>query len=104
MVEYITYKGQTYPFRISYIALKKFEAETGKTIDQTIGRGSMQHLDTLLYHAMVVGHRMLDRKMELNKKDIEWVLDESMGEFQEKMLKFFPDLTDAQGEAGDEKK
>jgi len=88
MVEFIAYKGSIYPIRISYFALKNFQKETGKEIDQV--DADMSLLEVLLWFSLVAGHKAQDKTLELKREEVEFILDESMNEFIEKMSLFFP--------------
>lgn len=85
MVEYITYKKTKYPVRISYMALKHFRQEAKELypensveINDSMDLGLFE---ILLYFAMLAGHHALDQEMVLERKDMEYVLDESLTEF-----------------------
>ena len=87
-VKYLTYNGEKWPIRISYYAIKKFEEETKKSIseiDTDIGL-----LEILLWYGLIAGHTAEKRPMTLKKEEMEFILDESMTEFNELILSFFP--------------
>lgn len=99
IVQYIGYKDEKYPVRISYYALKKFQEETGKEIEELDKDISL--LEPLLWYALVAGHQAENKPMTLKREDIEFMLDESLDEFNLAMLSFFPTST---GEATSDKK
>jgi hypothetical protein len=101
LVEYITYRGEKFPVRISYYCIKKFQEETGKSIEELDKDISL--LEVLLYHGLVAGAKAENVPMTLKKEDMEFVLDESMNEFNEILMSFFP-LAEPNTDIKDKKK
>jgi hypothetical protein len=97
MVEYITYKNEKYPIRVSYFAVSMTKSETGKAIDNL--EEDITLLEPMLFYSLESGHRALDKNFTLKREDIKWMLDECWLEFTEKIGKFFP-----KGNANIEKK
>lgn len=94
MVQYINYKGEKYPVRISYYAIKKLKDE-GKNIqlgvdDQSLASMDAEILEILLYHSLIAGAKAENKEMELPREEMEWVLDECMLEFIKLLPLFFP--------------
>jgi len=88
-MDYLNYKGVNYPVRVSYYALKQFQAETGKgieTIDQ-----DMSNLEVLLYHALVAGSKAENKELPLKREEMEFVLDELLAEFNKILMSSFPE-------------
>ncbi len=87
-VQTISYQGQELPVRISYYCIKKFTEETGKDLDAIDTDVSL--LEVLLWYGLVAGHKAEGKDFLLKREDMEFVLDESMLEFNEIMMNFFP--------------
>jgi len=88
MVQHITYKGEKWPIRISYFAIKKFQEETGKEISEI--DSNISYLETLLWYGFVAGHNAVNKELILKREEMEFILDESMNEFNEVILSSFP--------------
>lgn len=93
MVEYITYKGKKYAFRVSYYALKKTVDELKeKGIDSSMNNilnGDLSVYEPLLYYSLVSGAKATDKELDLKREDIVDVLDECFLEFTKKLPNFF---------------
>jgi len=79
----LTYKGKQIPYRIGFYALKHFEEEAKKPAAK-IGQGtegSMNDFEILLYHALVAGHKAEGKVFEIDRKEVEFILDECFEEF-----------------------
>lgn len=87
-VQYLPYKGQKYPVRISYYAIKKFQQETGKSIEELDSDISL--LESLLWYGLVAGAQAENSELTIKREDMEFVLDESLVEFNEMLMSFFP--------------
>jgi len=98
-VQYITYQNEKWPIRVSYYCVKKFQQETGKGIEEI--ENDISLLEPLLWYSLIAGHQAEKRHMTLKREDMEFILDESMSEFSEAMMAFFPLAT---GEVSDNKK
>jgi len=79
----ITYNGAKYPVRISYYAIKKFQEDTKKDLEEITNDISL--LEVLLWYGLVAGHKVEGKELLLTKDDMEFVLDESMTQFNEIM-------------------
>lgn len=88
IVQNITYKGEKWPIRISYYSIKKFQQETGKNIEEIDNDISL--LEVLLWFGLIAGHTAENKPMTLKREEMEFVLDESMNEFNELLMSFFP--------------
>ena len=88
IVQYISYKGEKLPLRISYYAIKMFQQETGKEIEEL--ESDISLLEVLLWHGLVAGHKVENKPLTLKKEDMEFILDESLDEFNSAMMSFFP--------------
>ena len=97
MVEYITYKGDKYPVRISYYALKKVKEETGKALENI--EDDITLLEPLLFYSLEAGHKAANKNFTVRREEVEFMLDECWIEFVESIKKFFPN-----GNANVEKK
>ena len=88
-MDYLSFKGQKYPVRVSYYALKQYQVETGKGIESI--DEDLTNLETLLYYSLVAGAKAEDKKLPLKKEDMEFFLDESLTEFNQILIGSFPD-------------
>ena len=86
-VNYLTFKGKQYPIRVSYYALKQYQLETGKTVD-TIDE-DITNLETLLYYALKAGAKADNKSLDLDRSEMEMVLDESLDQFNAIMFGSF---------------
>ena len=90
MVEYITYKGLKYPVRISFSALKHLKQETGKDVSEMSFTSDLQYIEILLWYGLVSGHQAESKPLELKREDVEFILDESLSEFNQILVASFP--------------
>lgn len=88
MIEYLDYKGNKLPFRVSYYALKHYQLETGKDISE-IGE-DMGNFEILLFYALEAGYKATEKPMPYKRDDMEVILDECFMDFSTKMRGFFP--------------
>jgi hypothetical protein len=88
IVQYITYKGEQWPVRISYYAIKKFQEETKRDIAEI--EQDISLLEVLLWYGLLAGHIAEGKPMTLKRDEMEFILDESMAEFNDAILTFFP--------------
>jgi hypothetical protein len=79
MLQQITYKGEKYPLRVSYYAIKRFELETGKKLTQL--DDDLANLEVLLWYSLEAGAKATNAVLHLTREDCEFILDESMNEF-----------------------
>lgn len=99
MIEYLEYKGEKLPFRISYYALSKFQQETGLSIDtlETEIDTNISVLEPILYFALEAGHRSEGKEFKIKREDIAFLLDEVMNEFMTKMGNFSQEAAPKKG-------
>lgn len=94
MVETITvkYKGKelALPIRIKYLALKKFQQETGKSIEQVSREMDVASFDALFYWGIQAGCKVEGIACPIEREEAEDVLDLCFDEFKEVIVKFFP--------------
>lgn len=81
MVEYITYKGEKYPVRIAWSTLKKIAREQMDEWEQA---------ETALWFGLVSGHVADNKELTLTREDVQFILDESLEEYNEIMRKIYP--------------
>ena len=93
IVQFLPFRGQKYPVRISYYAIKKFQQETGKAIEEL--DTDIALLESLLWYGLVAGAQAENNELTLKREDMEFVLDESLIEFNEILMSFFPLATDS---------
>jgi len=97
MIEFITYKGKKYPLRVSYYVLMMAQKESGVGIDDLDKDfESQQHI---LWYALVAGHKLAGKELDLPREDMVWVLDACYLDFQKAMYQFAKSLIDVQQEA-----
>ncbi len=105
MVEYILYKGEKLPIRVSYYVLMMAQKESGLKLNELDTNLEAQQL--ILWYALIAGHKMADKELTVKKEDCVWILDESYMDFQKAMMSFAQQLVDLQQELvkeGDKKK
>jgi hypothetical protein len=78
-----------------------FQKETGKDIEEL--EKDISLLEVLLWYGLIAGHQMEGKTMTLKREDMEFILDESMSEFNEVIMSFFPLSIDS-GENKEDKK
>jgi len=86
-MNYLTYKGKQWPLRVSYYALKQYQAETGKGIEAIDEEFS--NLEILLHYGLVAGAKAEGTEMDLKREDMEFFLDECLSDFNEILLNSF---------------
>jgi hypothetical protein len=69
-----------------------FQHETGKDIQDLDKDISL--LEVLLWFGLIAGHMAESKPMILKREEMEFMLDESMTEFNEIIMSFFPLATD----------
>jgi len=102
MIEFITYQGEKYPIRISYYVLLMAQKETGLKLEEL--DSNLESQQSILWFALVAGHKMAKKELELKREDIIWILDESYLEFQKALFQFGKSLIDMQTELMEEGK
>lgn len=90
-VQYINYKKQKLPVRLSYRVFKGLKVELGEVDLDKLNSLDPALLETMLWHGLVSGHKFEDKPLELKKEDMEDVLDHCMFEFIQLIPVFFPD-------------
>ena len=98
IVKLINYSGSQYPVRISYLAIKKFQMETGKDLSEL--DEDFSYLETLLWYGLIAGHQAEGKQLTLKREEMELVLDESMDDFNKILMTSFPLPTDNPAEDG----
>jgi len=97
MVEFITYKDKKYPIRISYYVLMMAQKESGVSIDDL--EKNFEAQQHILWYALIAGHKLAGKELDLPREDMVWVLDACYLEFQKAMYQFAKSLIDIQTEA-----
>jgi hypothetical protein len=87
-IAYLDYKGEKLPFRISYYALKHFEAETGNSIASLSDK--MENMEILIFYALEAGHKADGKTFGIKREEMEFILDECYAQFKNEMSTFFP--------------
>lgn len=95
MLQYITYKGDKYPLRVSYYAIKQFEIESKKKITQLDDETA--NLEILLWYSLIAGAKANNQVLHLVREDCEFILDESMSEFSDAIQDSFAPVSKETG-------
>jgi len=90
-MNYLNYQGNKLPVRVSYYAIKHFQLDTKKPIDDIDDDISL--MEVLLYYALQAGHKAEGREMTLTRDQMEMILDECMDEFINSFTDFFQNLS-----------
>ena len=99
-MDYLEYKNEKWPLRVSYYALKKYQSETGKGIETL--EEEITNLEILLHYALEAGCKAESKEFTLKRDDMELILDESLSDFNKILTGSFPDATG--NTSGDKKK
>ncbi len=96
MVEYVKFKGEKLPVRVSYHALSKYKEETGVEFDEKSmsGSNSFKMFEPIFFYSLESGHRAIGEKMLIKRKEMFEVLEECFMQFAKILPKFFPDSDD----------
>lgn len=97
MVEFITYKKEKHPIRVSYYVLMMAQKETGVSIEELdTNFEAQQHI---LWFALEAGAKMAEQENKIKREDVVWVLDECYLAFQKAMYEFARSLIEIQQDA-----
>ena len=102
MVEFITYKGEKYPIRVSYYVLMMAQKESGVSLQEL--EKNFESQQSILWYALQSGHHIADKELTLKREDMMWVLDECYVEFQKAVYKFAKTIIQLQEEIAKEDK
>lgn len=102
MVEFITFKKEKYPIRLSYRAIKALKAHDGFDV-VAFSKGDFDFgiLEVLLWQGLVSGHKSEEKELTLSQDQMEDVLDECWTDFIKLIPKFFNQI---KVKAGEDKK
>ncbi len=94
-MQYLKYKEDYLPVKISYSALKRtmeyHEKETGNKLNlQNIMTAGLVIYEPLLYYGLVAGHRAEERDLPYKIEDMEIILDDCLMEFIQLVAASFP--------------
>lgn len=90
----IIYKNKTYPFRLSYYAMKQFKAETGLNFTPDAIQGdNLENLEIIFYHALVAGcnHSEIEPP---KREEIALIVDACLDQFFAGINNDLPKSTD----------
>lgn len=95
MIKYLkTESFGNLPVRISYYAMKKYQADTGKSLMNQFQSGFTDmmsgELEYLLFYALKKGYQVEKRQFEFTMQDMEDILDETFFDFIKLIPEFFP--------------
>lgn len=98
MIQYINYKGESLPFRVSTYAVGRATADTKKNIyevfvsidknperETAILFDNLDVLESLLFYALEAGHKFIDKKFDIKKENAPFILDVCAKDFIEGM-------------------
>ncbi len=94
MVEFLTYQGEKYPFRINYYAINMAQKELGLTLTEL--DESLDAQQTVLWYALQAGHHIAKKEFNLKKEDMIWMLDEDYFTYQKAMFEYAKQLVEVQ--------
>ena len=89
MTETLKYKGKEYPVRCGYYALKhtslEVKKQTGKELnmDNIMQEQDITIMEPLLFHSLVMGAKIEEKELDLQREDMEFMLDICLKEFIE---------------------
>lgn len=91
----LKYQNEEIPIKLSFYALKHFQAETKKDILQLSENEdlSLEQYELLFYLAYEAGCRALNIEKKYERKDMEFILDDCYMDFIAVIPEFFPDPT-----------
>ena len=97
-MQYITYKKENLPVKISYSALKNtinhHRKETGDQLDlQNIMAAGIDIYEPLLFYGLRAGYKAEEKEFPWKIEDMEFILDDCLMEFIQAVSASFP--TDA---------
>lgn len=80
MIKTLEYKGKSYPYRIGYRALKKVKQDLGREFNYDPGKDEMDYdaLEALLYFAMEGEALKEGKELEIERSEMEFVLDDCL--------------------------
>ena len=81
MIKHITYKGEQYPLRIGYKAIKGVHAALGRDFEQKDKGFDYEGAEELLYHGLKQGCEFAGKPFTLKREEMEDVLEESLNDF-----------------------
>jgi hypothetical protein len=90
MIEYITYKKEKYPVRLSYRVFKGMKKDIGEVDFNKLKSLDSEVVETMLWHGLQSGAKHDGIELPFKKEDMEDVLDDCFFEFIKLIPKFFP--------------
>jgi len=95
MTEQIAINKKKYPVRLGYYALKHTSIEVKEKIGKELNmdnmmEGGIEILEPLLYFSLISGAKAEKEELDIEREDMEFILDECMQEFMDMLPKFFP--------------
>lgn len=84
MTYYIEYKNEKLPVYISHYAMKMLWKETSKSVDDVLqdNAGFNELTEVFLYYCLEAGHKKEKKVFELEKDEMQWILDDNFLKFQ----------------------
>jgi hypothetical protein len=90
MIEYITYKKEKYPVRLSYRVFKGMKKELGKVDFEKLKELDDNVIETMLWLGLESGAKSEGITLPFTRDAIEDILDDCFMEFIKLIPKFFP--------------
>lgn len=90
MIEYIYYKEEKYPVRLSYRVFQGLKKDIGEVDLKKLKSLDAEVLETMLWHGLISGCKREGKELLLKKEDMEDVLDDCFFDFIKMIPKFFP--------------
>lgn len=86
-VIFLPYKDKKLPFRVSWIAYKKFVSETGT--DFTTFSDSPDNTEKLVLYGLIAGAEWVNEPLQIDKNEVEFVFDQNFELCQDAIADFF---------------
>lgn len=74
MVDYIKYKGESYPVRFAWSTIKAIQSVKDLT--------EFELTELALYYGLLSGHNAVNKEMTIPIEEMQFILDESIDEFK----------------------
>lgn len=90
MIEYIEYKKEKYPVRLSYRVFKGMKKDIGEVDFKKLQSLDSEVIETMLWYGLQSGCKHEGVELPFTKEDMEDILDECFFAFIKLIPKFFP--------------
>ena len=95
-MENIKYNGKEYPVKIGYYALKHTSKELAEKTNnkdmsmEDVLSGDITVYEPLLYYSLVMGAKVMNTELDIEREEMEFVLDGCLFDFQQMVIDSFP--------------